>query len=236
MMDSQNQKLSVDDEEQQVKSKNKWHIFLITAIAVLSLVIIANVILAVFIVSRKPSEPKEAILSHPSGEMLICGAISQDLEQAMKLSKELTKSLISESLKGSHSGDFEQARENIAEDAYPIEELLASGRIIRVPSGTSCLILESRSLMKKVQITQGLAKGQTYWVYKESVANPKKPTTGGYIAVGIWVYARYLIAAFICCLGIYFLRIKSFSLQVMFFIVGFIIVNIILNRIIMFFM
>jgi len=90
-------------------------------------------------------------------------------------------------LKTIQSGEFEQATEHIVEKYYPIEQLLASGRIIRVPNGTSCLVIESGRSMYKVTITEGLAKNQTYWVHKTNLVNPKQLTSPGSIATGIWV-------------------------------------------------
>jgi hypothetical protein len=114
-------------------------------------------------------------------------------------------------------------------------QLIMSERIVEVSSGTSCLLLESQPTMCKVQITEGLRKGQNYWVYREFVGYPEAEeyTPGGVFAS---LCVRYLITGFICCVGIYYLRIKSILLQIVCFILGYIVLNLIWVRIVSHFM
>jgi hypothetical protein len=211
-------------EEKEPKPKNKWHSFLIAIAVVLCLFIAVDICLIIFFVGRdKSAEPREMVLRDPSDDIVLVGTTKQDLEQAMDLAKKWVGSAFKR--------DAEAGREKIED----IAQLIMSGRLVEVSSGTSCLLLESHPTMCKVQITQGLKKGQTYWVYKEFVGYPEEEeyTPGGVVAS---ICVRYLITGFICCVGIYYLRIKSILLQIVCFILGYLVLTLIWVRIVSHFM
>ena len=64
------------------------------------------------------------------------------------------------------------------------------------------------------------------------------PEEKGYTAGGAFasLCAQYLIIGFICCVGIYFMRVKSILLQIVCFILGFIILSLIWVRVVTHFM
>jgi len=142
---------------------------MLLAVGIFIVVVIIPAMVIVILALKQPSTPREAILRHPDGEMVVAGITKQDLEQAMKASKEWARSYVREALRGASRGDFSEAREEALKGIYPMQELLATGRVIRLANGTKCSIIESRRSMCKVRITEGLQKGQTCWVYRRCV-------------------------------------------------------------------
>ena len=160
-------KRDVDEKAAKQEEQHGFSIAIFCGIALLVFISIFSIVLIVGL--RQSSVPKSAILRHPNGEMVVAGLTKQDLEQAMKMSKEWARSYVREALRGARRGDFSEARENIIESVYPIQELLASGRVIRIHNGTKCLILKTGRSMCKVRITEGFQEGQTCWVYRKCV-------------------------------------------------------------------
>ncbi len=205
-------------EKKEIKPKDKRYILFIAISAVLCLLIAVNICLIIFFVQRdKSKKPKEMVLRDPSDETVLVGTTKDDLEQAIDLAKKGVGSV------------FKRNPEAYREKIDDIAQLLMSGRLVEVSSGTSCLLLESGPICK-VQITEGLKQGQTYWVNREFVKYPGKEeyTFGGaFASTCVW----YLINALICSVGIYYLRIKSILLQIVCFVISFIILNLIWARI-----
>ena len=127
------------------------------------------VILAV----KESGTPKEAVLRHPNKDMVLAGSTKKDLEQVVKISKDWAKTYVREAFRGASEGDFTEARERVIEAAYPMQELLTSGRVIEIDNGTRCFILKSGFSMCKVEITEGSKEGQTCWVYKSCIEYEK---------------------------------------------------------------
>ena len=230
------------DEEKEIKPKNKWYGLFIGIAVALCLFTAVEIGLIIFIVGRdKSAEPKEMVLRDSSNETVLVGTTKEDIKRAMDLAYKWGWSAL--------KGDAEAGREKIED----IAQLIMSGRLVEVSNGTSCLLLESGSTICKVQITEGLEKGQDYWVNRKFVGYPEvlatSPTaqpnidhaksitepppeeyTFGWGAIAS-SFAWYFINAFICCVGIYYLRIKGVLLQIVCFILGFIILNLMWIRI-----
>ena len=213
------------DKEKAPKPKDKRQSILIAAVAALILFIAVVICLTMIIILRQgqQEEPKEMVLRNPSDDIVVLGTTRQDLEQAMGLTKKWVHSTF--------KGDAEAGRENLED----MGQLLISQRVVEVFSGTGCLLLESQPTMCLVQITEGPRNGQTFWVYREFVGYPENEE-GSFEGLFALFCARYLIIGFICCVGIYFLRIKSILLQIVCFILSFFILNLLLVRIVAHFM
>ncbi len=209
----------MDTKEDIAGQKEQQYGYLIVVFTLVGLFVIVGVFSTLLlVVLHQSDEPREAILCHPSGEMIVAAANRDDLAKAEELSKRWLISTL--------KGNPDAGRERIDD----MSNLLASGRVVDIGNGTSCRVLESDGSMCKVQITEDFRKGQTYWVNKEyiSYAQAEEYPTGYWIAL---LCFRYLIIAAICGAGIYLLRVKSLFLQIVCFIAGMLILNIIWVRI-----
>ncbi|MCI0498956.1 MAG: hypothetical protein L0Y36_04655 [Planctomycetales bacterium] len=208
---------------QQTPSKrDKLHRILIGMVVLLSVFIIACLCLTFFIVARNsPVQPRLRVLVHPDGQTVPGAVTPQDLEQAIRLTKDSGKNLLRQ--------NPEAVRQNLDEMA----QLLLSGRLVELASGTDCLLLESSGSMCRVQLTEGLQNGQTFWVLRQYIGRAYEeggPTMGFCCAS---IYIRYLVTAAVCRLGIYSLKLKGVFLQVVLFIIGMILLNMLWVRIAM---
>jgi len=216
--------MEIDTKEDITGQKEQRYGYLIVVFTLVGLFVIVGIFsILLLVVLRQSDEPREAVLRHPSGETIIAAAARDDLAKA----EELAKRWVISSLKGKPDA----GRERIGD----MSDLLASGRIVDVDNWTSCQVLESDGSMCKVQITEGFRKGQVYWVNRECVSYAQAaeyPNEYG----AVLLCFRYIITAVICSAGIYLLRTKSFLLKSLFlqivcFIVGMLILNIIWVRI-----
>ena len=207
-------------QNQKATPKSKLHKTLIAAIVILSVFIVVSLGVSIYIVGRhQPIQPREMVLMHPSGEIVPAGATPEDLEEAMRLSKESAAEFI--------TGDPESGREKLNE----MGQLILSGKIAELKSDTACLLLETHGKMCKVQLTESLRNGQVYWVPRQCVSRVR---TSQDIPMGFCcgaVYLRYLISAAVCCLGIYLLKLKSVFLQITIFIIAMVVLNLVWVRI-----
>ena len=163
-------------------------------------------------------------------------AFSQDLKQAMELSKDWAKSHIKGALSGAAQGDFSQAQESSLKHLYSIDQLLSSGRIVRIANETQCVMLDSGWTLCQVKITQGPHNGQRYWVYRNCLSRPSSKEIPEGLFCGFIcgsVYLQYFLTAAICCAGIYALKLKSMFMQIVLFVIGMILLNLLWARIIM---
>jgi uncharacterized membrane protein len=219
------------------KKKKTLNRVLIILIIVLSVFIIACLSLTVFLIARQgPTERRPMVLRHPSDAMVPAGATREDLEQAMEVSKDWAKSHIKGALNGAAQGDFSEAREDSLESAYPLWEMLESGRIARIANGTRCVMVDSGWRLCQVEISDGSHMGKRYWVYRRCLSRPRdsevqaRPFCGFMCAS---VYVRYFITAAICCAGIYALKLDSVLMQIVLFVIGMVLLNLLWARIAM---
>ena len=59
----------------------------------------------------------------------------------------------------------------VAKDNLGIQQLLASGKVVGVKSGTKVLVIEQATFKRKVRILEGKDKGLSGWVAMEYVTN-----------------------------------------------------------------
>lgn len=212
------------------EKKNTLHRVLIVTIAALVVFIAVCLSLTVYlIVQRAAAEPRPMVLRHPSGETVPAGRTRSDLEQAMELSKNWTSTYI----KGAFS---DAGPEELAGAAYPIQEMLSSGRIAAIPNGTRCLLTDSGWKVCRVQIADGSLNGQRYWVYRRCLSRDGDTEIPSGLFCGFMcasVYLRYLITAVICCAGIYALKLESVFVQFILFVIGMVVLNLLWARIAM---
>jgi hypothetical protein len=212
------------------EKKDKLHRVLIAMIVALVVFIVVSVSLTVFIIVRQgPAEPKPMVLRHPSDETVPAGVTQDDLEQAMQL----TKQWVSDSVKGAFRGGTPQ---DAAEGIYPLQEMLADGRIVSIPNGTRCLLTDSGWKVCRVQMTEGPLDGQRYWVYRNCLSrlgDTEVPAGCFFGFMCASVYLRYLITAALCCAGIYALKLQSVFMQIVLFIIGMVVLNLLWARLAM---
>ncbi len=206
--------------EKETTPKSKWQSILAVIIVLLSILIVINAFLITFVFLKSESaKTSEMVLRNLSDDLVVLAATEEDLEQAKDLSKKLMKSAI--------QGKNQAGQEKIED----MGQLMLSERVVEVGNGTSCLLLESKPRTCKVQLTEGEKKGQTFWVYKEFVYYPQEKV---YTVADVFskIFIRYFITAFICATGIYFLKIRSIFLQIVSFILGCIVLNLLWVRIV----
>ena len=155
---------SLDNDQRQAR-------LMVTVLAAGSFILVISMLIVVVLLVKQTGAPRYAILYGSGG--VLAAITKQDLEEAKKVSLQYAKTYIREGFQGASQGDFTEARENVLQAAYPIYELLASGRIVRLPSETECLILKSERSICKVSITEGPQQGRTYWVYKKCVVRKR---------------------------------------------------------------
>jgi hypothetical protein len=68
---------------------------MLLAAGIFIVVVIIPAMAIVILGLKQPSTPREAILRHPDGEMVVAGITKKDLEQAMKASKEWARRHVS---------------------------------------------------------------------------------------------------------------------------------------------
>ena len=88
----------------------------------------------------------------------------------------------------------------------------------------------------QVKITQGPHKGQRYWVYRRCLSRPSDKEIPEGLFCGFMcasVYVQYFLTAVICCAGIYALKLKSMLMQIVLFIIGMLLLNLLWARIAM---
>jgi hypothetical protein len=144
---------------------------IITVLAAGSFTLLLVMLTIAVLLIKQSNSPRQAILRGSDG--VLAGATKQDLEKVVKVSEQWAGTYVRESFRGASQGDFTEARENVLQAAYPIYELLAAGRIARLPSETECLVLKSSRSICKVSITEGPHKDRTYWVYKKCVVRKR---------------------------------------------------------------
>jgi hypothetical protein len=219
------------------KNRNKVNGILLMLIIVLSVFIVACLCLSVFLIVRQgPVEPRPMVLRHPSDAMVPAGVTREDLEQAMEVSKDWAKTHIKGALSGAAEGDFSQAREDSLESAYPLWEMLDSGRIARIANGTRCVMVDSGWSLCEVEISEGSHMGKRYWVYRRCLSRPRDSEVQAGLFCGFMcasVYVRYFITAVICCAGIYALKLDSMLMQIVLFVIGMLLLNLLWARIAM---
>jgi hypothetical protein len=219
------------------KKKDKLNRILTILIIVLSVFIAACLSLTVFFIARQgPVEPKPMVLRHPSDTMVPAGVTRQDLKQAMEVSKDWAKTHIKGALSGAAKGDFSEAREDSLESAYPLWQMLESGRIARIANETRCVMVDSGWTVCQVKISQGPYKGQRYWVYRRCLSRPSDTEIPEGLFCGfmcVSVYVQYFLTAAICCAGVYALKLKSMLMQIVLFVIGMLLLNLLWVRIAM---
>ena len=186
-------------------------VLMITFSAIFLIVIIISFSLTIYLHTKKHAEPKNMIIYGDTTDPAIYGVTKADLERAMELSKGWAGSQL--------RGDRDAGSERINE----LGEMIMSGRIGEINSQTGCVVLNSHRSVCEVRISQGPMRGLNCWVYKKSL-RPVKQYSKEY-GIGLMCF-RYMITALICALGLYFLRIKSILLQLLGFIVGMLILNV----------
>jgi hypothetical protein len=228
---------AVENKTAAPKKMNKLNGILLMLIIVLSVFIIACLSLTVFFIVRQgPVEPRPMVLRHPSDAMVPAGVTREDLKQAMELSKDWAKMHVKGALSGAAEGDFSQAREDSLESAYPIWQMLENGRIVRIANETRCVMLDSGWSLCQVEITQGSYKGKRYWVYRRCLSRPSDAEIPEGLFCGFMcasVYVQYFLTAAICCAGIYALKLESMFMQIVLFVVGMLLLNLLWARIAM---
>lgn len=201
---------TVDPQETPPARRNPQRV-LVAAIIVLGLFIVICLGLITYLtISQKAPEPRPMTLQHPSGEIVPGGLTQEDLGQAIELTRD--------SGLGAITGNHESVKQSLDE----MGQLVLAGRLVELESGSDCLLLEARGSMCKVQMTQGARSGQTFWVPQEYVGK------GGGQAMGFCcasIYVRYLVTAGACCWIIYLLRLRSIILQIIIFILGMVLLN-----------
>jgi hypothetical protein len=226
-----------DDQTSTLKKKDKLNGVLIMLIIVLSVFIAACLSLTVFLIARQgPVEPRPMVLRHPSDAMVPAGVTREDLEQAMEVSKDWAKMHIKGALSGAAEGDFSQAREESLESAYPIWQMLESGRIARIANETRCVMVDSGWTLCQVRITEGSYKGKHYWVYRRCLSRPSDTEIPEGLFCGFMcasVYVQYFLTAAICCAGVYALKLDSMLMQIVLFVIGMLLLNLLWARIAM---
>jgi hypothetical protein len=219
------------------KKKDKLNGVLIMLIIMLSVFIVACLSLTVFLIIRQgPVEPRPMVLRHPSDAVVPAGVTREDLKQAMELSKDWAKSHIKGALSGAAQGDFSEAREDSLESAYPLWEMLESGRIVRIANETRCVMLDSGWSLCQVEISQGPHKGKRYWVYRRCLSRPSDTEIPEGLFCGFMcasVYVKYFLTAAICCAGVYALKLDSMLMQIVLFVIGMLLLNLLWARIAM---
>lgn len=219
------------------KGKGELHGVMVVLIALLLVFIVACLSLTVFfIASQGPTEPRPMVLRHPSDAMVPAGITRQDLKQAMELSKDWAMSTLKGALSGAAQGDFSQEQEDSLEPLYSIDQLLSSGRIAAIANGTRCVLTDSSWTLCQVEITQGPHNGQRYWVYRRCLSRPTNTEVPEGLFCGVMcasVYVQYFLTAATCCAGIYALKLKSMFMQVVLFVVGMLLLNLLWARIAM---
>jgi hypothetical protein len=216
--------MEIDTKEGSTGQNEQRYGYLIVVFTLVGLFVFVGIFsILLLIVLCQSDEPRQAVLRHPSGETIVAAAAREDLAKA----EELAKQLVVSSLKG-HP---DTGRERIED----MSSLLASRRIVDIDNWTSCQVLESDGPMCKVQITEGFRKGQVYWINRNCVSYAQAAEYSSGYGAALLCF-RYIITAVICGAGIYLLRTKSFFLkglvsQIVCFIVGMLILNIIWIRI-----
>ena len=102
------------------------------------------------VVRHQPVQPREMVLIHPSGELVPAGVTPEDLEEAIRLSKEYAAELI--------TMDPESEGKKMGE----MGQLLLTGQIVELKNNTPRLLLETKGQIRRVQLTEGLQNGNIY--------------------------------------------------------------------------
>jgi hypothetical protein len=200
--------------QQTPPKKDKLHRVLIAMVVLLSVFIVGCLALIAFVViPHRPTQPRPMTLQHPDGETIPAGASREDLEQAIRLTKESGIEML------------KQNPDAVTQKVDEMGQLILAGKLVELASGTNCLLLESHGSTCQVQITEGLRNGQAFWVPRQYLTHTYKDgqPTMGFCCMSI--YLRYLITAAACCAGLYFLKLKSVILQIILFIIGMFVLN-----------
>ncbi len=179
--------------------------------AIFLIVIIVSFSLIIYLHTKKPAEPKNMIIYGDMSDPAVYGATESDLERAM----ELSKGWVGSQLRGNHDAGSAGISE--------MGEMIMSGRIGEINSQTRCVLLNAHRSVCEVRISEGPMRGLNCWVHRKSLG-PAKQYSKEY-GIGLMCF-RYVITALICALGLYFLRIKSILLQLLGFIIGMVILNV----------
>jgi hypothetical protein len=201
------------EEKPAVQNSDKRKVILIATFAIFCIIVIVVCLsMTLYIVTKKPAEPKTLIIYADESDPAICAVTREDLEKAIEISRGWAVN----SFKGKPDTGSEQLNE--------LGDMIAAGRIGRINSQTRCVLLESRRGMCKVRIIEGPMNGMDYWVHKNSIgpAGMKEYPQGV-----IWALLcfRYVITALICASVLYFLRVKSILTMLVGFIIGMLILN-----------
>ncbi|MBL7214788.1 MAG: hypothetical protein ISS71_03810 [Phycisphaerae bacterium] len=216
--------MDTDTAEKKPPTKSRLHKVLIIIIILLSIFTAVSLCLIFALAGPTPAQPRPMVLRHPDGQIVPAAATPENLEQAIQLTKEVGAQML--------QNDPESVRQKLDE----LGNMMLSGQLVELPGDTACLLLQADGSRCKIQVTEGPQNGQTFWVPRQCVRRVRANIDGN-IPVGFCcgaIYLRYLISAAICCVGIYFLKLKSVFLQITLFVIGMIIVNLIWIRFEMF--
>jgi hypothetical protein len=201
------------EEKPAVQSADKSKIILIAAFAIVStLIIVVCLSLTLYILLKKPAQPKTLIIYADESDPAMCALAREDLEKAIRISKDWTIS----SLKGKPDVGSEQMAE--------LGDMIMAGRIVRIASQTRCVLIESHRPLCKVRVIEGPMNGTDYWVHRNSLApaDIKERSQGLVLAA---VLFRYAVTAVICASVLFFLRVRSVLLMLAGFVIGMLILN-----------
>lgn len=197
--------------------KDKTQRILIVMIFVLAAFILVCVGLIAFIAITRGNadQPRPMTLRHPSGETVPGGLTQQDLEQAIQLAKE------------SGAGMLKGNQDTLNRNLDQMGQLILAGRLVELENEVDCLLLESHGSMCRVRLTEGMRNGQTFWVPKDCVSRGGEPTMGFCCAS---IYVRFIVTGAACGATLYFMQLRSFTMQIFLFIIGMIILNLLWVR------
>ena len=220
-----------------VQDKGNTHRVLFVMIALMLIFIVVCLSLTLYLVVRRgPAQSRPMVLRHPSDSIVPAGATEQDLERMMELSKNWATSHIKDTLNSAAKGEPTRMQDESLEKLNSIEDMLSSGRVIRIANGTNCLMTRSGWKRCRVSITEGPYSGQSYWVYRSCLSRPGNREASGDVFCGFMcasVYIQYFLSAAICCAGVYALKLKSMFIQVVLFIIGMLLLNLLWMQIAM---
>ncbi|MHC5088607.1 MAG: hypothetical protein ACYSOT_03255, partial [Planctomycetota bacterium] len=222
-------KMDAPVQESLPKDKRNMHRVMLVMVGLLLFFIVVCLSLTLYLVVRQgPAKPRPMVLRHPSDSIVPAGATEQDLERMMELSKDWATSHIKDTLNSAAKGEPTRMRDESLEKLNSIEDMLSDGRVIRIANGTHCLMTRSGWKRCRVSITEGPYNGQSYWVYRSCLSRPGNREASGDVFCGFMcasVYVQYFLSAAICCAGVYALKLKSMFMQIVLFIAGMLLLN-----------
>ena len=201
------------EERPAVQNSHKRRVILFATFAIIcTIIIVVCLSMTLYIVMKKPAEPKTMIIYADESDPSIYAITREDLEKAI----EISRGWVTNSLKRKPDAGSEQLNE--------LGDMIAAGRIGRIYSQTRCVLLESSRGMCKVRIIEGPMNGMDFWVHKNSLSSASMKEYSQSIIWALLCF-RYVITAVICASVLYFLRIKSVLTMLVGFIIGMLILN-----------